>query len=99
MRGLARDIFAGGALLMVMMPVVPTRVPGPELLEGLFDLTAAEARIARGIAGGTTLSAMALAQGVSVETIRSHVKATFAKTGVTRQVDLARLISGFSLTR
>ncbi|NEU13993.1 helix-turn-helix transcriptional regulator [Methylobacterium sp. BTF04] len=99
MRGLARDIFAGSALLMVMTPVMPTQVPGAELLEGLFDLTAAEARIARGIAGGLTLSALAAAQGVSLETIRSQVKATFAKTGVTRQVDLARLISGFGLAR
>ncbi len=99
MRGLARDIFAGSASIMVMMPVLPGRVPGPELLEGLFDLTAAEARIARGIAGGATLAVLAAAQGVSVETIRSQLKATFAKTGVTRQVDLARLISGLNLKR
>lgn len=99
MRGLARDIFAGSAHLMVMTPVMPASVPGVELLEGLFDLTAAEARIARGIAGGSTLSDMATAQGVSLETIRSQVKATFSKTGVTRQVDLARLLSGVSLTR
>lgn len=99
MRGLARDIFAGSASIMVMMPVLPGRVPGPELLAGLFDLTAAEARIARGVAGGATLAVMATAQGVSVETIRSQLKATFAKTGVTRQVDLARLISGLNLKR
>jgi DNA-binding CsgD family transcriptional regulator len=99
MRGLAQDVFGGGTLLMVAAPVLPRPVPGTELLAGLFDLTAAEARIARGIADGATISILATQQSVAQETIRSQVKAIFAKTGVTRQVDLARLISGFSLVR
>lgn len=99
MRGSARDVFGGGTMLAVATPVMPRPVPGTELLSGLFDLTAAEARIARGIADGATLAILAAQQNVGVETIRSQVKAIFAKTGVTRQVDLARLISGFSLIR
>lgn len=99
MRGQAQDVFGGGTLLMVAAPVLPRPVPGTELLSGLFDLTAAEARIARGIADGATISILAVQQSVRPETIRSQVKAIFAKTGVTRQVDLARLISGFSLIR
>ena len=99
MRGSAQDVFGGGTMLMVATPVMPRPVPGTELLSGLFDLTAAEARIARGIADGATIAILATQQNVSLETIRSQVKAIFAKTGVTRQVDLARLISGFSLIR
>lgn len=99
MRGSAQDVFGGGTRLIVATPVMPRPVPGTELLSGLFDLTAAEARIARGIADGATLALLAAQQKVGVETIRSQVKAVFAKTGVTRQVDLARLISGFSLIR
>ena len=99
MRGQAQDVFGGNTMLMVAAPVLPRPVPGTELLAGLFDLTAAEARIARGIADGATISVLAAQQSVRQETIRSQVKAIFAKTGVTRQVDLARLISGFSLIR
>jgi DNA-binding CsgD family transcriptional regulator len=99
MRGAAQDVFGGGTLLMVATPVTPRPVPGAEVLAGLFDLTAAEARIARGIADGGTIAILAAQQGVSLETIRSQLKAIFAKTGVTRQVDLARLIAGFSLIR
>lgn len=99
MRGSAQDVFGGGTMLMVATPVMPRPVPGTELLSGLFDLTAAEARIARGIADGATIAILAAQQNVGLETIRSQVKAIFAKTGVTRQVDLARLISGFSLIR
>lgn len=98
-RGLAQDVFGGGTMLMLAAPVLPRPVPGTELLAGLFDLTAAEARIARGIADGATIALLAAQQSVAHETIRSQVKAIFAKTGVTRQVDLARLISGFSLIR
>ena len=97
MRGSAQDIFAGAAALMVMTPVVPARVPGAELLQGLFDLSAAEARIARGIAGGRTLAELADRGGVSVTTVRTQIKAVFGKTGVARQVDLVRLLSGLSL--
>lgn len=97
MRGAAQDVFGGGTMLMVATPVMPRPVPGTALLSGLFDLTAAEARIARGIADGATIAILAAQQNVSLATIRSQVKAIFAKTGVTRQVDLARLISGFSL--
>ncbi|MCJ2034696.1 helix-turn-helix transcriptional regulator [Methylobacterium sp. J-068] len=99
MRGSAQDVFGGGTMLMVATPVMPRPVPGTELLSGLFDLTAAEARIARGIADGATIAILAAQQNVGLETIRSQVKAIFAKTGVTRQVDLARLISGLSLIR
>lgn len=97
MRGSAQDIFAGAAALMVITPVVPARVPGAELLQGLFDLSAAEARIARGIAGGRTLAELAGHHGVSVTTVRTQVKAVFGKTGVSRQADLVRLLTGMTL--
>ncbi|WP_238297673.1 helix-turn-helix transcriptional regulator, partial [Methylobacterium soli] len=98
-RGAARDIFAGSAALLALTPVVPGQVPGAELLQGLFDLTAAEARVARGIAEGATIAGLARGQGVLEATVRSQVKAAFAKTGVSRQVDLARLLSGLVVTR
>ncbi|KAB1074324.1 helix-turn-helix transcriptional regulator [Methylobacterium planeticum] len=98
-RGAARDIFAGSAAILALTPVVPGQVPGAELLQGLFDLTAAEARVARGIAEGATIAALARGQGVLEATVRSQVKAAFAKTGVSRQVDLARLLSGLVVTR
>ena len=33
--------------------------------------------------------------GLSVNTLKSHLKAIFAKTGVTRQADLVKQVAGF----
>ena len=56
-------------------------------LEQLLELTPAEARLARTLAQGQTESA-----AVSLNTVRTHLKSIFSKTGVSRQSDLVRLI-------
>lgn len=96
-RGDARDIFANCPFMLVITPLRPSRLPGASLLRGLFDLTAAEARIVRGIAAGKSVSELAQQHGVGKETVRSQIKSVFAKTGVHRQVELVRLVSGLSL--
>lgn len=57
-----------------------------------FDLTEAQARLALFLAEGGTVSDYATAMGVKISTVRSHLKATFAKTGVSRQAELAILL-------
>ena len=61
-------------------------------LAALFDLTPAEARVARGVAEGLDLDALARARGVSVQTVRAQLKAVFRKTGTSRQNELAARI-------
>ncbi len=48
----ARDVFANSAAILVATPVQPHRAPGADIIEGLFDLTPAEARLAVMIAEG-----------------------------------------------
>lgn len=96
-RGNARDLFASSPFLLVLTPLRPTKLPGASLLRGLFDLTAAESRIVRGIAAGHSVEEIAQQHDISEATVRTQIKAVFAKTGVHRQAELVRLFSGLSL--
>lgn len=96
-RRAAQDVFANAVAIMIVIPVVRAQVPTAELLQGLFDLTAAEARVARGVADLVPVEQIAAALGVSRETVRSQLKSVMAKTGMPRQGDLAALLAGASL--
>uniref|UniRef100_A0A9E7ZZN7 Helix-turn-helix transcriptional regulator n=1 Tax=Bosea sp. NBC_00436 TaxID=2969620 RepID=A0A9E7ZZN7_9HYPH len=92
--GEASDIFNGARTLLVVTRLDRPASPTAELLTGLFDLTASEARVARGIAEGKSTDEVAAALGLSRETVRFYLKGIFAKTGVGRQSDLTALLSG-----
>ncbi|GLS43041.1 helix-turn-helix transcriptional regulator [Methylobacterium brachythecii] len=99
-RGVARDLFTGSAFILVLTPVeMNAQAPDADLLQGLFDLTAAEARVARAIVAGETVETIILRQGVSESTVRTQLKSVFAKTGMKGQLDLVRLGSGLNLVR
>jgi DNA-binding CsgD family transcriptional regulator len=68
------------------------------VLQGLFDLSPAEAKVARAIAAAKPIDALSQSLKLSKETIRSQLKAVFAKTGVTRQAELVALLSGSHLS-
>jgi DNA-binding CsgD family transcriptional regulator len=63
------------------------------LLNGLFDLSAAEIRVANGLLQGKTIEDLATNFGLSRETIRTQVKAVLNKTGTARQSDLVSLLA------
>jgi DNA-binding CsgD family transcriptional regulator len=90
----ANDVFSNASAILMVTPVVPADVPNAEVLQGLFDLTPAEARVARFIAERQTIESVADSIGVSRETIRTQLKAVFAKTGTSRQADLVALLGG-----
>lgn len=92
--GSAQDFFSQARFLLVITPVDRAVVPTAQVLQGLFDLTPAEARIARGIGETQTIESLALTAGVSVETVRSQLKAVLSKTGLTRQQELVSLLAG-----
>ena len=96
-RRTANDVFSGAAGILVVTPVQPHNVPSAEVLQGLFDLTPAEARVARAIAERQTVETIADAFGLSRATVRTQLNAVFVKTGMGRQVDLAALLAGASL--
>ena len=99
LRRQAYDIFSQGLALLIVTPVDRKAVPTAEVLQGLFDLTPAEARVARGIAEAQSIDAIALANGVSRETIRTQLAAVLGKTGLNRQAQLVALLSGSGLPR
>jgi DNA-binding CsgD family transcriptional regulator len=96
-RGAAQDVFTAGDLLLIVTELTIGAAPSAGLLQGLFDLTPAEARVARAIAAGRPAAEIARAHGVSAETVRTQLRAIFSKTGVSRQVELVRLLSGATL--
>ncbi len=64
-----------------------------EILRTLFDLTVAEARIALLIAKGDGPHSIADALGITVNTVRTHLKHCFAKTGTPDQTALSGRIN------
>ncbi|MFZ5653388.1 MAG: helix-turn-helix transcriptional regulator [Pseudomonadota bacterium] len=63
-----------------------------ELLQKLFDLSGAEARVAVQLARGRNVRQTAAALHVSTNTVRTHLARIFAKTGVQRQGELVALL-------
>jgi len=95
-RRAARDIFSRSMAVVAVTEVGKVGPPDMRVLCGLFDLTPAEARVARGIAMAGRPEAIAASLGISLETARSHLKRIMSKTGTTRQAELVLLLSGLS---
>lgn len=95
----AQDIFARSHALMVMTPVAAPKAPAVELIRSLFDLTVAEARVARGLAVGETLYEIAGAGEVALSTVRSQLRQVMQKTGCTRQAEVVGLLANVALDR
>jgi DNA-binding NarL/FixJ family response regulator len=64
----------------------------PQLLRSIFGLTTSESRLAAALAGGLSLEAAARAEGWTLNSARSYLKAVFSKVGVSRQADLVRVV-------
>lgn len=63
-----------------------------QILGELFELSPAEANLATLLARGLSLAEVSEAQGISQHTARAQLKSIFAKTGVSRQAELVRLV-------
>ena len=98
-RRTARDIFVRCAAMLVMTPVAPLQAPPVELVQSLFDLSPAEARVARRLAGGQTVDEIASIDGVSSNTVRTQVRGVLEKTGCRRQTDVVALLGGVAMPR
>lgn len=93
LRRAARDLFIGATCVLVVTPVLMPSAPLRALLTGLFDLTPAEARVAAALVSGKTVREIGAIAGVADDTIHKQLKAIFLKTGVSRQIDLVRLLT------
>ncbi len=89
----ARDVLARCAAILVVTPVGEGSPPDLGLLSGLFDLTPVETRVAAALSAGKSIDAVAIDLRVGRETVRSHLRAIFRKTGTNRQPQLVSLLS------
>jgi DNA-binding CsgD family transcriptional regulator len=86
----------GGKVAVFVSATHPDLTPALDTLARTYGLTAAESRVARALAevGSTPMIAQAL--GVTVATVRTHLRSLFEKTGARRQVEIVRLLQGFA---
>jgi DNA-binding CsgD family transcriptional regulator len=86
-------VAAGGpaVVLFITSPAAASRIPVDAVRERL-GLTPAEAAVAAHLAEGVSLTDAASRLGVSRNTVRAHLRAIFAKTGVQRQGQLVHLV-------
>lgn len=63
-----------------------------DLVARMYGLTATEAEVAVALATGRSLTNIAADRGCSEQTVRTHLKRIFGKTGLTRQTELVRVL-------
>jgi DNA-binding CsgD family transcriptional regulator len=85
---------AAAAIAFIVDPDRRLR-PRNKLLSALFGLTPAECRIALLVSDGKSLPEISGELGVSRNTLKSQIASVYAKTGVSRQSQLARMMLQF----
>lgn len=79
---------------LIISDVHQLRTMAPHVLQDSYGLTAAETRVAIGLAGGQTQDELSETLFVSLATIKTHTQHIYQKIGVSRQADLVRLVYG-----
>jgi len=88
---------SGAETLVIMVDLAGSPEPKPEVLQRMFELTAAEARVAIRIARGDTPADIVKETRVSMATVRSQLASVFAKTQTSRQAELISLLARVSV--
>ena len=95
----ARNPFLGARALLTFTVTGERPHLDQGLLQQVFSLTPAEARLAVLIADGLSPEAAAAQLGVKRETVRNQLKAIFAKTDTNRQAQLVAVLSTLHIAR
>ena len=80
-----------GALVLVVEPPGLTRID-PALLEIALSLTPTESQVSASLAEGKTVRDIATLMSRSENTIRWHVRQIYDKHGISREVELVRMV-------
>ncbi len=93
-RDVTAEFFGLATPTVAVFVIDPDGKPGTntETLQRLFGLTAAEARLAALLGGGTSLESAAEALAVSRNTARTHLQHIYQKTGTRKQGELVALL-------
>ena len=84
-----------GAMVLIVDPLDRVRVD-PGLVAATMGLSAAQSRVAVLLAEGLSLCEIASSTGRSYNTVRWHLQQILARLGLTRQVELVRLVLSLS---
>lgn len=84
------------AVIVIAPAEMPPQMPAA-VLALIYDLTPAEVLLLEYVVEGTTLAEICAKLGISMNTVKTHLKRVFEKTGARRQADLVRLVSSLKL--
>jgi DNA-binding CsgD family transcriptional regulator len=90
------DMRDAAAMVFVLDPAISTMMP-PEWVMDAYGLTLAEARVALHVASGRSVADVGAQLKISPNTVKTHLRRVFAKTGVHRQAELASIIASLKL--
>jgi DNA-binding CsgD family transcriptional regulator len=90
------DMRDAAAMVFVLDPAISTTMP-PEWVMDAYGLTLAEARVALHAASGRSVAEIGAQLKISPNTVKTHLRRVFAKTGVHRQAELASIIASLKL--
>jgi DNA-binding CsgD family transcriptional regulator len=74
----------------------PSTLSCPEAIMKAYKLTPAELRVLLAIVEVGGIPAAAQVLGIGTETVRTHLRHLYEKTGLSRQLDLAKIVGRFS---
>lgn len=80
-----------GSILIISDPEYRCRIREDQLVK-FYEFTPTEAKLARLLSNGYRLDEAAETMGIKYQTVRTHLKRIFSKTGIDRQSELIRLI-------
>jgi DNA-binding CsgD family transcriptional regulator len=97
-RSKIRSLRTAVVMLLICDPDRKAAIPDSWMMEA-YGLTLAEVRVAFIVATGTSISGAARRLKVSVNTVKTHLRHVYEKTGTNRLAELARLMATISLAR
>lgn len=89
----------GAAAAMFIFDPARAEIADATVLQSLYGLTPAEARLSTEIARGLSVHEYCAVHGISENTARSHLKHALAKTATNRQAQLVSLVHRLSAMR
>lgn len=92
------NLQGAAVLLFIIDPANKAGIPTAWLMDA-YGLTLAEAKVALAVSSGLSIPETASQLGLSPNTIKTQLRNVFAKSGVSRQTELARLIASIGLLK
>lgn len=89
-----REYSASSAIFVRKAELEPPSAP--RMIAELYGLTPSELRVLLAVFDTGSIEDIAAALGISVPTVKTHLRRLFDKTGTRRQTDLVKLASGYA---